>query len=254
MAKDAAVRVHAAALWAGDRGAVSGEAALWVWGLVARPPSRVTVESVRHIGSPSKPWLKVVESSVRPDVHKVEGVRLVSPAQALVRAWCDLGPEGCLPLVVRLVGTRRVLGADVRTVMAEQPRVRARRKLLALVALAETGVTSYLEHHVTTRVFPPSRYPELTWQYRVMARGKVRYLDGYCERAHLALEFDSYEHHAGEQNRLRDLERDAELATLGISTIRFTYSDLMNRPAWCRAIYETARNARGYEWNGGVAA
>ena len=59
-------------------------------------------------------------------------------------------------------------------------------------------------------------------------------------QAKLALEFDGAETHGGEENRLRDITRDAELLTIGISTIHLPYERLMEEPEWCRKIYRGA--------------
>jgi very-short-patch-repair endonuclease len=59
-------------------------------------------------------------------------------------------------------------------------------------------------------------------------------MDFYHEPSKLAVELDGSRYHSEDGARRRDIERDAELAAIGILTIRFSFQDVTERGAWCR--------------------
>jgi very-short-patch-repair endonuclease len=59
----------------------------------------------------------------------------------------------------------------------------------------------------------------------------VYYLDRAFRAAMVAVELDGADHHTKPADRERDLRRDAELATLGWLTVRFTAARLRADPA-----------------------
>jgi hypothetical protein len=175
---------------------------------------------------------------------ETNGVRVVAPANAVVQSWCELKGDTGIGLILDAIRKELTSPGLVRAAAAQTPRVRARGSLNDLLDHVDHGVTSFLEHRARTVVFPPKLFPELLWQHEVRASGRTRLLDAFAADAKLALEFDSVAHHSGDKARLADIQRDAELATIGIQVLRLSYDSVMNQPQWCRETYRAARAAR----------
>jgi very-short-patch-repair endonuclease len=75
------------------------------------------------------------------------------------------------------------------------------------------------------------------------------YLDVYDEETRTNFELDGAKYHAGPADRERDLRRDAALAALGITVVRFTHDRLVHAPGevgrQVAAILATRRAAVG---------
>ncbi len=111
--------------------------------------------------------------------------------------------------------------------------------MAALVARVAAGAESYLEVHAMDEVFVGRRFRALLKQHVVSTGGGRYRLDMYDAASMTAIELDGATYHAGVKEWQRDLRRDADLAAVGILTLRFSYRDLTERPQWCRT---TARD------------
>lgn len=58
------------------------------------------------------------------------------------------------------------------------------------------------------------------------------------------MEFDGAAYHAGRDDWQRDLRRDAALAALGWVVLRFSWTDVTERPAFCGAQVVAAYHRR----------
>jgi very-short-patch-repair endonuclease len=73
---------------------------------------------------------------------------------------------------------------------------------------------------------------ELGLQYEVWEMGRcVGRVDGAVPKLRLAIEIDGYEHHTDPDAFQRDRSRQNELVALGWTVLRFTWHDVVNRPA-----------------------
>jgi len=244
VAADRLVRMRAASVWAAPRGALTGMAAAWAWGLLEVPPGRVTVQFPQPLHLQRPAWLRVIRPDLDTTVFGVRGLRVVHRDDALIQVWCEAGPSDRIGRIVDAVRLGNLRADDLRAAAQRRKRVKARGELDSVLGLLDGGVQSYLEFHARKYVFTDREFPELVRQHRVVAAGKTRALDAYAPDIALVLEFDGRATHSRESDRLSDIERDAELATLGMAVIRFTYADLMERPEWCKQVYRTARAAR----------
>ena len=69
-------------------------------------------------------------------------------------------------------------------------------------------------------------------QYEVWEMGRcVGRVDGAVPKLKLAIEMDGYEHHTDPDTFQRDRSRQNELVALGWTVLRFTWHDVVNRPA-----------------------
>lgn len=240
---DPLVRMRAVSAWVGHIGAVTGVAALVLWGFDARVPRRVTVQLPPRLHREAPEWVRVVRPNVSAQVFRVKDVRVVDVPVAVVQAWNERAGGDGVAVVVEAV-KRGATRESIAAVATQTPRVRARAELGALLELLDGGVTSYLEWIARSRVFTRTRFPHLTWQHALRCAGRMRYPDAFDAGAQIALEFDGAGTHSSDADRRRDLERDAELAGIGILTLRFTMEDLLYRPEWCVQRYLEARRAR----------
>ncbi len=231
-------------LWSGDRAAVASTSAAFLHGLRTREPHIVTiaVDRATHLRPP--PGVRVLRWTVSPDFAQVRGLKLVSVADAVLQSWAELPHDEGASLVVDAVRSGRTTGAALRERANALPRIRRRRPLERLLDDLSLGPESLLEHLAITRVFNTGEFAGFSPQVEV-AVGRRRYrLDLFHVRARVAIELDGRRFHGDDASRRRDLARDADLATLGITTIRLTFEDVTDRPEWCRDRVRRAVAAR----------
>ena len=91
------LRVRAAVLWAGPGAVLTGVAAAWWYGIVARPPTPVRVAAA-HRRRPLRRREVVAEPGRPPEVLEIRGLRVTAPLVTLLDAAVELGPAGVLLL------------------------------------------------------------------------------------------------------------------------------------------------------------
>jgi hypothetical protein len=129
----------------------------------------------------------------------------------------------------RAIGRRLTTPAQLRAAIEARPRVRWRNELLLAVGYVDAGVHSNLERRYAVSVERSHGMPAAARQAKVVANGRIRYLDNFYEQAQLAVELDGRAAHPPEQRRA-DNERDNVLAALGILTVRYGWTDVTTRP------------------------
>ncbi|WP_062464059.1 DUF559 domain-containing protein [Demequina soli] len=229
-------RAHAAS----ECGAViTGRAALFALGAEDVPPARVdaTIADGRRV--PACAWLSAVRAPCLPEYADWYGCRVAAPAHAVVDLWRRAragtpGADDSAGVILAALQRRVVAVAQVREALAGAPRVRDRAGLIAVLAAFDEGAESFLELEGLTRTFTGRDFGAFVRQHAVWARGSSYRLDMYDPATLLAVELDGDGNHAAGEDRERDDERDADLATLGIQVLRLPYVDVMTRPEWCR--------------------
>lgn len=233
-APEFATRVNAADIWMPRGSAVSGLAALTMYELTHVAPSCITVVAPRHTHLVAPPWIRLVRTQVPLERQMSYNVRCVSREQALIHAWAEAGSDQRTSMVLEAMRRSRMTGSGVLGALELFPRVTARRQLEHLLAKAHAGIESYLEFQADKTVLTGERLKRLRRQFALTAMGNRYVLDAYDPITRTAIEFDGARYHSSAAARQRDSSRNADLATLGILTLRFTYDDVINRPAWCR--------------------
>lgn len=236
--------VDVASKWAAPMGAVGGAAALWVHGLVVAAPARVTIIAPHVFKREPLPIAIVRRFTIDIPRHEVRGVTTVSPADAVVQAWVELEPARRVGVIIDAMRAGCLDAELVSRRLAAYPRVRGRSALLRVLAEFGSGATSFLEYRARTQVFGGGEFGGFQWQAPIVARGHRYVLDMFHPAARLGVELDGRAFHGDNSARLRDIERDAHLATVGVSTLRLTYDDIMRRPEWCRRTVLLALRAR----------
>jgi len=228
-------RVDAAFLWAGQRSAIGGAAALYLYGAIDSAPQRIEVVVDHRRRMDARPdWVRVRRVTYDAPVQNVGRWSVVAPAIAVCQGFGEMDSGARAGAVVRMVATQRVSVAQLAEALDALPRVRSRSALRRVVARCAAGVESFLEWHAVEKVFVGRPFDRFVLQHRVTAHGRQYRLDMYDDETRLAVEVDGANFHSGTQMWQRDMRRDTDLASLGIQTVRFNYQDLSERPEWCR--------------------
>lgn len=236
------VRVHAATRWAD--GPAIGQAALFAWGLLREPPRTIDV-AVSHDRRPrSRPGYRVSRTRRLPAEKTVWGLRVVTPAEAVVTGWGDVPQDMRAEVLYRAVRERRVTARQLERALASTSRVPQRRQLERRIAAAAAGAASFLEEVSLWRVFTGERFVGFLRQYEVVVEGERFVLDMYHHETRICVELDGTRFHAGSAEWQRAIHRDAMLASVGIQTIRLSYADITDRPEWCRRVVLQTMEAR----------
>jgi very-short-patch-repair endonuclease len=235
------VRAAAASLWA--NAPVSGVAALYLWGLVEEAPTviEVLVRPSRKLHPP--PWVRV--RRIKGDLPRGvrHGVPVLNPAAAIVLGYGQSPKATRAEIVYGAVRRKLVGAAQIETVLAALPKVKARKALERSVRAAAAGAQSYLEERALYRVFNTAEFAQFVRQHEVVIEGNQFFLDMFDRATKTAIELDGRKGHLAEY-RQKNIERDCWVATIGVLTLRFSYKDLMERPEWCRHIVREVLRAR----------
>ncbi|PKQ25341.1 MAG: hypothetical protein CVT64_10075 [Actinobacteria bacterium HGW-Actinobacteria-4] len=240
-----AARIHAAALWLPEPSLVRGESAIFVWGLLDAPPKLCRLSVPRGTSKSVPAWLQLTNTNVVAPVAHWRGLKVSTLPWAIAQGFGTLPHGQRAGVVYRTIASGLTTPAAIIDVMHQLPRVPQRRELLRTLDAAAQGAESYLEERSFRTVFNTAEFAGLLRQHRVTC-GERRYrLDLYDEKTRTAIELDGAAFHSGVDYRERDVRRDAELARIGILTLRLTYRDIMDRPGWCRETVREALRERG---------
>ncbi len=174
----------------------------------------------------------------------IEGHRVVALDDALIQSWCALPRANRATPIIDAVRDDRIDAASLANRSTSYPRISDRRALSRLLSDLAQGAESYLERVAMTRVFNTREFAGVERQVPVRAGGHRYVLDMFDARSRTAVELDGRRFHGDDASRRRDLARDANLASVGITVIRLTFEDVTERPAWCRARVLGAIRAR----------
>lgn len=235
------VRARAANLWA--LAPVSGLSALFLWGLIDKPPETIEVLVPHGRKLRAQAGFTVTRCSVAIPQSSRHGVSTVNPAAAIVIGYGQV-PSGNRADVVYRAVRRGLVGSDQLQAMVETvPRVRARAPLERTIAAAAAGAQSWLEEHALYNVFNTAEFSHFLRQHEVVIEGNQYFLDMFDPVTKTAVELDGREGHI-DAGRQRNIERDNWVASMGILTLRFSYEDLVKRPEWCRRMVREALRRR----------
>jgi hypothetical protein len=249
---DRAAILWAAVLGAGPRAVLSHQTAAELHGLLspgARPemlihvmvPRGHQVAAMRHVR---------LHYSQRLDAerHPV----LLPPTTRLEDTILDLAGTAAtvtdgVGWILRACGARRTTPDRLRQAMAARRRLRWRNELSLALGDARSGVHSVLEHGYLHGVERPHGLPAGVRQRQVSVRNVSKYQDVRYERYRLIVELDGRAAHP-DQERWQDVHRDNASAANGCVTLRYSWSDVTQRP--CEVAAEVSRALRSRGWTG----
>ena len=238
LADDWIVRAHAATGYTG--GLLSHWSALHLHGLMDEGVTRLDVTVPVHHRLRSSRWLRIHRTRRPCSVALSRGLAPTALARSLVDTWGDAhgtrrrrSDDVVRNVVLRATRDRQVTVSQIEAELSAVPRLPGRAALIDLLDHVRSGAQSHLEiiGLEALRAVPGLPAPHL--QYRVLLPdGPVR-LDAAWPEVRLAVEFDGMAFHSTSEARMRDLRRDAALAAVGWVVLRFSYADVIERPAFC---------------------
>jgi very-short-patch-repair endonuclease len=249
---DRAAALWAAVLGAGPSAVLSHETAAELHGLLsigARPsmPIHVTVPRSRQVAA-----MRQVRLHYSQRLAASRHPALLPPVTRFEDTVLDLAGAAAtvtdgIGWILHACGTRRTTPERLGQAMAARRRLRWRRELSAALGDARSGAHSVLEHAYLHFVERLHGLPAGERQWRVIVRGVPSYQDVRYERYRLVVELDGRAAHP-EPQRWRDIHRDNANAAEGCVTLRYSWSDVTQRP--CEVAAEVGRVLRSRGWTG----
>jgi very-short-patch-repair endonuclease len=242
LVNDRAAMVDAALAYANGHAALSHLSALAAWRLPVPPggPIHLITDSTHRLRG--VPGLKV---------HRRDGLELIPPTvvsrggwpttrleQSIIDSWPLLDGDASRAPAIYAVSQRMTTPGRLREALQTAPRLAGRRLFVRMIRLLAGGCRSNLEIWGYDQVFRGGEFDRLRWQVPVRVGQRTVYLDVFDDRTGVNFELDGAKYHADPASRERDLRRDAALAVLGITVVRFTHNRLVREPD------EVAREAR----------
>jgi very-short-patch-repair endonuclease len=231
-----AARADAALTWAGPAAALTGRSACFAWTLIDTAPDRVDLALPQQRRLEPPPWLACSRVPYARTAIRVHDFTAVAPAIAIASGYADLTESEQVGAIFGGIHRGIVTVRELRQALVDMPKIRARRALTSRIEAAERGAESWLEEQSLRTVFAGREFDRFVRQHRIRCRGRHHRLDMYDPFTRTAVELDSRAWHSGEEQRLRDIRRDADLASIGILTVRLATRDLMQQPEWCRDV------------------
>jgi len=124
--------------------------------------------------------------------------------------------------------------------------MRWRKEILLALADASEGVLSVLEYRYVHRVERPHGLPAAQRQARVRGRTGSVYLDNLYEEHGVCAELDGRLAHPADE-LWRDKHRDNDNMVRGIDTLRFSWSDVSDRPCETATIIATVLKRHNWQ-------
>lgn len=227
-------RIMRACLGAAGRGVASHRTALHLWDL--RPCDGLVEVTVRGCAAPRLTGAIVHRSwDLEPaDVTWVDGLPVTSAVRTLVDAGVHFGDREVQRLVDSSLGLGLVTAADLqrfRNRVGRQGRtgVGALQRVLDDLPSGAGSTESPMEARVL-RLIRDAGLPDPVPQFTVVAQGRRFRIDFAYPEARLLLEYDGYREHTTPERFTSDRERQNLLVLDGWQILRFTRTDVRDRP------------------------
>ena len=236
-------------LWSGllrgGAGAVAGaEAATHLHGITRREPGRIVIwlpRTSRRVRFAFEGWSIEYRVGERPAVGNPPRL---PPATSVVDYARDATEDELIHAVATGISRGLLSSDEVIQAFVEPARVRHRAAVLLLASTAGKGIESILEWRYLWHVERAHRLPVMVRQDRRLAGTRF---DGTYPDHGLVVELDGREFHDAVRDRLRD---NRTVLTLGWTTLRYGWSDVLNEP--CRVANEVGLALRQRGWKGRV--
>jgi len=219
------VRVRAVGMWIGPRGAVSGPAAAWWHGMLPSAPDRVELTVARRCGLRERAGVRIRRRDLdRRDIVAVDGLALTARPLTVLEtaaavtdgsAYLDRALQRYVDFPAVYQAYCRNLGAygaariaDLLIVSADRADSAAERVLVAL--LRGAGITGWQVGVPFGRWMIDLAFPDVK----------------------VAVEVDGWAWHVDVDRFRADRHKGNALARAGWTVLRFTWHDLVNRPAY----------------------
>lgn len=243
VAMTAAIKAHAAWLFAGPDAVLAGVSAAAVYGtkwLDADAPA-VIVRSDRH-----RPAGLTVHSYqlTTDDVCIRRGMRVTTPARTALDIGRLLPPEDSVPILDALLNATRLNTGEVEKLMADRVGLRGIRWLRKALDMVDGGAESPQETKlrlvlVAAGLPAPQTQIEFFDEY---GHAFIR-VDMGWRQWKVAVEYDGVQHWQDSRQRAWDIERIAILESMGWTVIRVSAAMLRNPDAVISWVHNRLRHA-----------
>lgn len=232
----ARTRTWAALLHAGDDAALGGGSALWVWGVVSRPPEHVQVQVPNGRKVVRVPGVRVTRRRrLRGLVHPSAVPRRLRLEEAVLDLAGETDETGVVDVVLLATGSRRTTSDRLRSALSDRPRHRHRQLLTEILGEAAEGVQSALERRFRRTTERAHGLPRGERQLRDTLTGRTgaprhRYRDLRYRRWRLVIELDGLEAHPERlkwQSRLRD---NSVVVTSDDQVLQYGWREVVSEP------------------------
>jgi very-short-patch-repair endonuclease len=156
------------------------------------------------------------------------------------RTFDDALSWACAACGGRLTTPQRIAAA-----MNRRAKLRYRNALRLALDDITAGAHTILEHRYLHDVERPHGLPRAERQVRVVRGGRSQYRDALYRKYLVVVETDGRVAHPAE-GRWRDVHRDNAAAAVGITTLRYSWSDVTTRPCAVAAEVGAALAQRGW--------
>jgi very-short-patch-repair endonuclease len=241
-----------AALWTAvltTCGVLSGSTAAYLWGMIEQPsaPIRITVPGLRRVVAP--PGVQVFRRELPPGTssHRY-GLPVTSRTLAAIDHLVGLPLADACAFADRALQRNWIGQADLLARLANPMRgnTMLRRVMARMVGGAEAESERMLH-----RILRHAGIRGWVANYQVQVAGMVRArVDVAFVELRIAIEVDGFAYHSDRARFQRDRSRQNLLVGLGWTVLRFTWSDLNDRPGYVvytvnTAIAAVVRRERG---------
>jgi len=237
---DLHTRSYAAYLLIADHGVLAGYSALEWLGAQAAPRDADAEVLLPQGAFRERPGLRVHRDKLADDeVCTVKGVNITTP----VRTAYDLARW--LPLADAVVAVDalcrhcHVKPERIRSVHNRYPRVRGRRRVEPVIALADPRAESPMETRLRLNLVMYGLPKPVPQHWVIGPNGRRARLDLAYPEFSVAIEYDG-DHHRNREVYATDRRRDNWLAEAGWLILRFTATDALGQP---EAIAQHVRQA-----------
>lgn len=243
-----------AALWAvvllaGEGAALSHQTAAEIFSITDQPSSLIHV-TIPHRRRMSPAAGVVIHRSTR--IAEAIHPTLLPPRTRVEETVLDLAEKATVFDaafgVVCAASQRRLTTCDrVSEAMRRRKKMRWRAELGDALGLTGTGVHSLLEYRYVHLVERAHGLPQAARQAKIVSGGRNRYLDNLYRDYGLSVELDGQQAHPDDQRWL-DLRRVNTLTELGMTVLRYGWTDVDRRP--CQTAAQIASVLHNLGWPG----
>ena|ERR1022692_3404735 len=239
----------AAVLRAGHDAMLSHQTAAEVLSLTDRPSSLIHITIPAHRAVERIPEL-IIHRSHRAAAARHPG--RLPPCTRIEETVLDLAAQTssfdtAFSAACAACQRRLTTAGQLKSAMTLRKKLRWRAELIAALADIDEGVHSLLEYRYVHRVERPHRLPKASRQ-AVIRRGTTNfYLDNLYRGYGLCVELDGQESHPADR-RWQDIRRDNAAAAEGLTTLRYSWADVTQRP--CEVAAQLAAVLANGGWPG----
>jgi Transcriptional regulator, AbiEi antitoxin len=206
-----------------------------------------------HVTLPRQLHLRPIPGIVLHRSSRIDQARhptLTPPQTRIEETTLDLAEaaddlDDALAWLARACGGRLTTPDLLRTALASRARMRWRGEVASALSDIASGAHSVLELRYTRRVERPHGLPPATRQARVVGERRTAYRDALYADFGVVVETDGVVAHPLEE-RWRDQHRDNAAIVDGLVTLRYSWTDVTQRP--CLVAAEVAKALRRRGW------